>query len=257
MRVVCCQIDIAWEEKAANFRKVRQLLENARLEPGSLVLLPEMFATGFSMNVTGIAEPEEGPTTRFLAETARAHGIYLLGGLVQRAPDGRGRNEAALFSPEGQQVTRYRKLHRFRFGGEQEQYEPGEEIVTAAWGDAVIAPFICYDLRFPEVFRAAIDRGVHLFAVIANWPTAREEHWVTLLRARAIENQAYVVGVNRCGHDPKLAYPGRSLIVDPRGEVLADAGRDEGLISATLDLKALANYRRVFPALADRRGCGS
>jgi len=116
-----------------------------------------------------------------------------------------------------------------------------------------VAPFVCYDLRFPEVFRIAAARGAQLLAVIANWPSAREAHWLTLLRARAIENQAYVAGVNRCGEDPRLRYTGRSVIIDPRGEVLADAGSDEAVITADIDLADLEEYRRSFPALADMR----
>ncbi|HKG80277.1 MAG TPA: nitrilase-related carbon-nitrogen hydrolase, partial [Pyrinomonadaceae bacterium] len=114
-----------------------------------------------------------------------------------------------------------------------------------------VSPFICYDLRFPEIFRAAVFQGAQLFVVIANWPASRVRHWITLLKARAIENQAYVMGVNRCGNDPKLSYSGHSMIIDPRGEVLADASEVEGVISAEIDAEALAQYRREFPFLND------
>jgi predicted amidohydrolase len=113
------------------------------------------------------------------------------------------------------------------------------------------APFICYDLRFPEVFRAAARRGAEIFLVIANWPDRREQHWVTLLQARAIENLAYVVGVNRSGRDPEHVYPGRSMIIDPHGKILADAGGGEAVISAEIDPAEVRNWRRDFPALAD------
>jgi omega-amidase len=116
-----------------------------------------------------------------------------------------------------------------------------------------VAPFICYDLRFPEAFRVATRRGAQVLAVIANWPAAREGHWMTLLRARAIENQTFVIGVNRCGTDPNHTYSGRSQIIDPRGEILADAGSTEGLIHGRLDLQLLTAYRNEFPALRDMR----
>jgi len=116
-----------------------------------------------------------------------------------------------------------------------------------------VAPFICYDLRFPELFRMAVRQGAQLYVVIANWPASRVHHWVTLLQARAIENQAYVVGVNRCGSDPKVAYAGRSLVVSPRGVILADAGGGERVLSAELDLAALQAYRAEFPVLQDMR----
>jgi omega-amidase len=253
MRVYCCQLDIAWEDKPANYAKTRALLDALTLPRGSLVLLPEMFATGFSMDVAAIAEEEGGETEAFLARTACEYGIYLLGGAVTAAPDGRGHNEAVVFSPEGERFARYRKIHPFTYGGETRHYAPGRQVVPFEWRSVTVSPFICYDLRFPEVFRSAVRQGAQLFTVIANWPAARESHWVALLKARAIENQAYVAGVNRCGRDPKLAYSGRSMIISPRGDVLTDAGETEGVASADLDLAALLEYRRSFPALADMR----
>lgn len=254
MLIYCCQFDIQWENKEANFAKVRALLSAQPLVQDSLVLLPELFATGFSMNVPQIAEGDDSITEKFLSETARKHRIFLLGGLVAKGKDGKGRNECAYFSPDGQLLTRYCKLQPFTLGGESDNYVAGGRVVLTHWGDFSVAPFICYDLRFPEVFRAAMRRGANLFTVIANWPVARIEHWVTLLRARAIENQAYVAGVNRCGADPKLAYTGRSVIVDPGGEIIADAQDGEHLISADVSVDIVNNYRRDLPFLKDVRG---
>src|SRR5439155_1088670 len=116
-----------------------------------------------------------------------------------------------------------------------------------------VAPFVCYDLRFPEIFRAAMQRGANLMVIIANWPSPRVEHWITLLRARAIENQTYVMGVNRCGNDPYLPYPGRSLIVDPRGNILSDAGDSQIVITADIELATVTEYRRELPFLNDMK----
>jgi omega-amidase len=248
-----CQLDIAWEDKRANYERVLALLAAQPLPRGSLLALPEMFATGFSMNVAAIHEPAGGETERFLAGVAREHGIDVVAGIVTVASDGRGRNEAVVFGADGQERARYCKLHPFSYSGESQHYAPGERVCTFAWGGATVAPFVCYDLRFPEAFRAGVRRGAQILLVIANWPAAREAHWLALLRARAIENQAYVLGVNRCGSDPRLAYSGRSLIVDPRGEILADGGSQPGIVSAEIDIEALAEYRRTFPALADMR----
>ncbi|MBV9468141.1 MAG: carbon-nitrogen family hydrolase [Abitibacteriaceae bacterium] len=253
MKLYGCQLNIEWENKAANHAKVLAMLDAAMPEEGSLVLLPEMFATGFSMNVEGIAEGAEHQTAMFLAAVAAKYNVFIVGGLVTIGTDGKGRNEAAVFNPDGKEIARYCKLHPFSFGGETKHYMSGEDIAIFNWQDFTVAPFICYDLRFPEIFRAAVRRGAQLFTVIANWPQAREAHWITLLQARAIENQAYVAGVNRCGHDPKLAYSGRSLIIDPRGEIIADAGNGENIISTDLDLNALQKYRRDFPALEDMK----
>ncbi len=249
--VVCAQLDLVWEDKIANYDKARKWLDG--VEPGSLVLLPEMFPTGFSMNVAAISEGTPSETERFLSELARERGICLVAGVVTPGDDGRGRNEAVVFDAEGKLLSRYCKLHPFTFGGESQHYQRGAEIVTFPWAGFVVAPFICYDLRFPEVFRAAVQRGATLFVVIANWPSRRVNHWITLLRARAIENQAYVVAVNRCGNDPKLEYPGRSLVIDPQGEILQDAGDSERCISALIDPEVVVSWRAQFPALQDIR----
>ena len=253
MIVGACQFDIAWEDKGANHARVEALLDANPLPRGSLLALPEMFATGFSMDVAQIDEGAGRASERFLAGLARERELHVLAGVVNRGGDARGRNEAVFFGPDGSERARYCKLHPFSYSGEAQHYAAGKGIVTFEWAGATVAPLICYDLRFPEAFRAAVRRGAQMFIVIANWPAPRETHWLTLLRARAIENQAFVVGVNRCGHDPHLAYSGHSLIVDPRGEILADAGSGEGLARAEIDLSVLEAYRRSFPALADMR----
>jgi predicted amidohydrolase len=253
MTIYCCQLDLAWEDKQANFAKARSLLTAAKPERGSLVLLPELFATGFTMNAAPLAEKPGGETEQFLAGLACELGVFTLGGVLGAGSQGRGRNLSVVFSPEGREITRYAKMQTFTIGGETAAYEAGSEPVIFAWAGFAVAPFICYDLRFPEHFRAATRRGAQLITVISSWPVARIEHWVALLRARAIENQAYVAGCNRSGKDPKLNYNGRSLIVSPKGDVLADAGDGEKVIRADVDLAALLAYRKELPFLADMR----
>ena len=253
MNVYGCQLDIVWENKPANHAKVRELLDAAAPGRGSLVVLPEMFSTGFSMNVPAVSDSPARETLEFLARTAADYGIYLAGGVVTAGAGGKGRNECAVFSPAGEEVARYCKLHPFTLGREAEHYEPGAGTRVFAWQGFTVAPFICYDLRFPEIFRAAARRGADLLLVIANWPTPRIHHWTTLLKARAIENQAYVVGVNRCGRDPQLDYAGRSAIIDEHGRALIEAGDQECVIKADLDRQALADYRRELPFLKDLR----
>jgi omega-amidase len=253
MKLFCCQLDIIWEDKQANFEKVENLLAVALPPAGSLVALPEMCFTGFSMDVSRISGHEPELTEGFLAAMAQKYRVYIVSGLVTRTPEVRGRNEAIFVTSDGIVEGRYQKLHLFSPAGEDAFFEPGDRVVTFTWQGGLVAPFICYDLRFPEPFRAAIDLGAELYLVIANWPRARERHWLALLQARAIENQAFVAGVNRCGCDPKSDYSGRSVIVAPNGEVIADAGESEGLISAEIDWKTVREYRKRFPALADRR----
>ena len=282
MHVACVQYDVAWHDKPANFAKVRSLLAAAGgCEPGGLIVLPEMFSTGFSMDLQATAErqlgpaegfsPESGiscgsaaqlgPAESFLAELARHYGCHVLGGVVNVAADGLGRNEAVLFGPAGQEIMRYAKMHPFSYAGEKQYFAPGNSPVVADMAccepgrqvPARLSGFICYDLRFPEVFRSAAMAGAEVLAVIANWPASRCEHWRTLLRARAIENQAWVVGVNRAGSDPDVSYFGGSAVVDPRGRVVAEAADGEMVLQAELDLAALRQYRREFPALDDTR----
>jgi predicted amidohydrolase len=251
MKVFCCQINCVWENKPANYNRVRSLLQNARIPGGSLVVLPEMFATGFSMNVEVTREGNPPESELFVREAAMEHGVFVIAGIVGTGPDGRPRNQALAFSPKGQSLARYSKIHPFTLGGEAACYAAGTEIVTFDWQGCITAPLICYDLRFPEVFRSAVERGTQLYAVIANWPVKREMHWVTLLQARAIENQAYVVGVNRCGADPKYTYSGRSMVIDPHGKILSEIGNEEGVIGADVDLAAVEAWRKDFPALGD------
>jgi len=251
MKIYCCQLDIVWENKEANFRKARALLEKERPERGSLFVLPEMFAVGFSLNVAGIAEGNPPETERFLAEIAKDYGLTVVAGVVNRTPAGRGLNEAVVFSPEGQLLARYAKIHPFALGGELERYDRGTRLQFFEWAGLKAAPFICYDLRFPEIFRSAAREGAEMFVVIADWPSRRAQHWVTLLQARAIENQACVIGVNRAGQDPQHVYPGRSMVIDAHGAILADAGDQERIVSAEIRPEAIRQWRKDFPALRD------
>lgn len=253
MKVICAQLDITWEERQSNYAKVRAMVDRYRPEAGAMLVLPEMFSSGFSMNVAKIKEANPSQTEQFLGAIARLYSIYIVAGEVTLGPDGKGRNEAVVIDIQGRPILRYAKLHPFSLGGENQHFSAGDSINLFNWLGFFVCPFICYDLRFPEIFRAATRKGAHLFTVIANWPNKREQHWVTLLQARAIENQAYVIGVNRCGSDPGHLYPGRTLIIDPHGMIVADGGREEGLVTADVDLTKVLSWRKEFPVLQDSR----
>ena len=249
--VYAVQLDIVWEDKAANFRKVEEMVTAAAPAAGSLVVLPEMFACGFSMNLAVTRQSEDREDEAFLADLARKRGVFVAAGVVSAGATEMGRNEAVVFSPEGQLHARYAKIHPFSLGGEAQGHERGTEIVTFPWGGFVVAPFVCYDLRFPEIFRAAARKGADLLVVMALWPVRRQQHWLTLLQARAIENQAYVVGVNRVGREPELLYAGRSVVIDPHGVIIADAGEREHILSSLIEPEVVTSWRRDFPALRD------
>ncbi|MEP7021829.1 MAG: nitrilase-related carbon-nitrogen hydrolase [Pseudonocardiales bacterium] len=251
MKVAAIQHDIMWEDAAATRSHVTPMIAQAAASGARLVALTEMFATGFSMQPDRIAEDEGGPTETFLLAEARAHDVNIVASIAQRGPDGNFRNNAVLATPTGT-VHRYAKIHPFTYAGEHERYTPGEQHVTVDVEGLRVTLFVCYDLRFADEFwvRAA---DTDLYVVPANWPEPRREHWRTLLRARAIENQAYVMGINRVGAVKDLNYVGDSAIIDPHGRTLAEASVGEAVLVADVTSQSVVSDRRDFPFLADRR----
>ncbi|MFP4356578.1 MAG: nitrilase-related carbon-nitrogen hydrolase [Phycisphaerae bacterium] len=254
MNIVCVQFDIAWQSPEQNIRQVRQLLEAQSIPPDSLIVLPEMFATGFTMDPREATRQSE-QVHAFCGELAATLDAYVLAGLATMAPSGpRARNQAVLFDPTGKVLLRQDKLHPFSPSGEDKHFQPGREVHAVRVGGMCLATLICYDLRFPETFRtAALSDEAELYVVIANWPAARAEHWTTLLRARAIENQAFVVGVNRIGSDPNQTYAGGSLVIGPDGQVLWNGGERLGAVQVVIDPRRQSRLREEFPVLADAR----
>lgn len=250
MQVAAVQYDIAWEDKATNHAIIERMLREAEVEPGTFVLLPELGDTGFSFNLDRIVDDV---TLEWGRSLARRLGIWLQPGFARRGPEGRGRNCAAIISPRGEVLAIYEKVHPFSYGKESQHYSGGQVLVVRDCGEARVCPLICYDLRFPEVWRVAARHGAEVFTIGASWPDARQAHWRALLIARAIENQAFVVGLNRVGSDPHLTYAGGSIIISPHGQVLAEAGREPAVLRATLKLEMLRDWRKAFPALADAR----
>ncbi|RBY93635.1 carbon-nitrogen family hydrolase [Blastococcus sp. TF02-8] len=252
MRVAAVQHDIVWEDREANFARLAPQVARAAAAGAELVLLTETFSTGFSMT-PGIGEPEDGPSAAFLAGQAAEHGVWVGGSCPEIAPGEQlPYNSFVLAGPDGS-THRYRKLHPFSHGGEHERFRAGAEPLTVTVGGLRITPFICYDLRFADVFwRAAPETD--LYVVVANWPAARRLHWQALLQARAIENQAYVVGCNRVGTaGDGTEHAGDSRIVSPMGELLGTAAGVETLVVADVDPAEVTATRDRFRFLADRR----
>lgn len=250
MRFFAVQFDIAWEDKPANHRRMEAMIREADLPEGSFVLLPELGDTGFSFNLDRIVDDSSLAWAR---RVATRFGVYVQAGYAERGEDGYGRNCASLVDPTGEVLATYRKVYPFSFGREIEHFRGGDRLVVKRCGPFMTCPLICYDLRFPELWRLGALEGAEVFTIGASWPAARQAHWRALLIARAIENQAYVVAVNRVGEDPHLAYAGGSIVVSPKGEVLAEGGREETVISADLAPAPLRDWRDRFPALRDVR----
>lgn len=251
MKVAGLQLDLVWEDPQANYARIAPLVAAAAAADARLVVLPEMFPCGFSMDVDRIAEPYDGPSIAFLRQQSDRHGVWLAGSVPERGDNGRPANTLVVVGPNGA-VHRYRKLHPFTFAREHEHYEPGTASVTLEIEGLRCTLFICYDLRFADEFWDSAS-NTDCYIVVANWPERRRHHWSTLLLARAIENQAYVVGVNRVGLAAGLEYSGDSAIIDPWGNVLAGASRAETMLLAEVDPRVVAEARRLFPVLADRR----
>lgn len=252
VRIAGLQTDIVWESPGDNFARLRPQIAAAKAAGADLVVLPEMYATGFSMQTDRIAELADGPSQAFIVEQAQQHHCWVCGSIPERAAaDQRPFNTLVLAGPDGQ-THRYRKIHPFSFAKEDEHYNAGREFLTVSVGPLRVTFFVCYDLRFADEFWTTAQQ-TDCYVVIANWPERRRHHWTTLLSARAIENQAYVVGVNRVGEGSGLTYTGDSRVIDPWGEVLASAARRPTMMLADVDPAVVAHARKSFPVFADRR----
>lgn len=254
MRAHLVQLDIAWEDKAANFQRTDALVRSESVRAGDLVVLPEMFDTGFSFNLD-VTPDRDGATLAFLRDIAKRLGITLQGSRTVLGSDNRGRNRATIVSPAGEVLCEYDKIHPFSYGKESQYFTGGDTVTTYEWvagqDRTRICPAICYDLRFPELFRKGMLAGAEIFAIGANWPAPRALHRHALAQARAIENQGYVLAVNRAGKDPHLEYAGASMVFGPKGELLAQADAGECVLTVDLDLAALREWRATFPAWKD------
>jgi predicted amidohydrolase len=247
LELALIQTELAWQDPAANRAHFEPLLEQAR--GADLIVLPEMFSTGFSMDSAALAEPEEGPTSQWLREQAHALQAVVTGSLIIQAADGSYRNRLLWARPDGT-LAHYDKRHLFRMAGEHKHYSAGEQQVLLEVKGWQVRPLICYDLRFPVWSRD--PQGTDLLLYTANWPAARRTHWNRLLPARAIENLCYVAAVNRIGEDGKgYAYSGDSQVLDFQGEPLLAPGAAAGVFRVTLMAAELAAHRQRFPTHLD------
>jgi len=272
MRAHLVQLNIAWEDRPTNFRRVLALLESAAMMAGDFVVLPELFDTGFSMNTKRTAD-HDGATLAFLREVATTMGVTIQGGRTVKKPgnvtrDAKASNEMTAVGSDGQILCRYAKIHPFSLGREQDFFVGGDTVMvydhaprTGAEKDANtgtprplrICPAVCYDLRFPELFRRGLSMGAEAFAIGACWLDTRQAHWRALAVARAIENQAFVLAVNRTGPDLNANYIGGTIAVGPRGDVLGELGEDEGVLSVAIDRDEVRRWREKFPAWKDAK----
>ena len=249
LRVTLAQQPLVWGDPAANRGHFEGLL--APLAGATdLVVLPETFTTGFSMEVERLGEPALGPTSTWIMELATRLDAAVTGSVIT-VEAGRYFNRL-LWAEPGGKLRHYDKRHLFRMGREHQHFTPGGPAMTARWRGVRICPLVCYDLRFPVFSRRRAELDYELLVYVASWPAPRAHAWRTLRRARAIENQAYVVGVNRVGPDGNgVPYQGDSAAIDYLGQPLAEAGADPALIAVSLDTSRLEAFREKFPAHLD------
>ncbi|MEG0772781.1 nitrilase-related carbon-nitrogen hydrolase [Clostridium sp.] len=288
MKIALAQSNIIWEDKKSNLNIVEAFIKQASKEKVDLILFPEMSLTGFTTEVEKCGEPSvlnsldnESITSNLKLECegnnstlgnsnisannnintinkvkalAVKFSINIGIGYIEKQLESlKGKNNYVLISKTGAILSNYSKIHPFTFGKESSHYSGGDTIKTAWINEFNICTFICYDLRFPEIFQIA-SKKAELITVAANWPSSRKEHWITLLKARAIENQCYIAGINRVGSGDGLDYSGNSLIIDPMGNVVSSAlDGMEGLIIGELDLDLVKSLREKFPLKNDRR----
>lgn len=225
LRVALGEYDTGWHDPAGSLARAEALVRRAAAEGARLVVLPEMCTTGFTMEPERWAEPLDGPSATKLAALAARNDLWIVAGLAAREHGAAGEpfNAAAVFDPAGSLHAVYRKQRLFAFAGEHHVYTAGHEPVVVEVDGVRVSPFVCYDLRFPELFRA-VARDVDAIVLIANWPVARATHWDVMTRARAIENLCYVVAVNRTGSGGGIDYHGGSAAYDAWGEPLVRTG---------------------------------
>lgn len=249
LRVSLVQADLAWQDPESNRKMLAETLSDLKGK-SDLIVLPEMFTTGFSMQPEQQAEDyQTSETLKWLKEQATALNSAVTGSMATKIDAGYV-NRMLFVTPEGE-VNWYDKRHLFRMAGEHHHYESGQERKVFSWKGWRILPMICYDLRFPAFSRNKNDYDLAIY--VANWPAPRRQPWRTLLQARAIENQAYVIGVNRVGRDGSgLDYSGDSLVVDFKGDLQIDREPFKAFVDTTvLSLAALKEFKEKFPAWQD------
>jgi omega-amidase len=258
MKTALLQLNSIWEAPRENYARAAELLSIAAAQGCDTAVLPEMFPTGTSSNTELTAEPANGPTEAFLSGAARKHSLNIIAGFALQADaaDGKARNTAAVYNRQGERAALYTKIHPFSPALEHRYYAAGAAPVVFNLAGADCGIFICYDLRFPEAFRS-IAKSVQAIFVIANWPRSRVEHWEVLLRARAIENQCYIIGVNRTGVDGNgLYYSGCSQIIDPWGNVLCRGTDREPVVVGEFDPQEADRFRAKYKFLEDMKPPG-
>lgn len=247
-------MDIAFGDPSKNFQTAKTLIEKSLNDKPDVIVLPELWTTGYDLTrLDMIADKEATETIEFLKEAAKSHGVHIVGGSVANQGDTGVKNTMLVINKQGTLVHQYNKLHLFKLMDEHLYLEPGAEKGLFELDHRLFAGVICYDIRFPEWIRAHTTEGAEALFVVAEWPEPRLNHWRSLLIARAIENQCFVIACNRSGSDLNNKFVGHSMIINPWGEVIAEAGEHEEILTAAIDLDMVKEVRKKIPVFDDRK----
>ena len=248
MKTALIQLDIEWEDKEKNLSRIESFIKKAASDGCGVAVLPEMCITGFSMNTDITSELPNGPSQKKIAGFAEKYNINIIAGLVEKTGE-KSANTAAVIDRTGNIIAKYAKNRLFDFAGEQKFHMPGISQEVFNIDRVPCSVFICYDLRFPELFRK-VAKDVSVIFVIANWPAVRQKHWKALLKARAIENQCFIIGVNRTGTDGNgIEYSGGSAIFSPDGDIVSTPNPKEEYSVFEFDTDMVSEHRKKFPFL--------
>lgn len=253
-KITCLQMDIAFGNPNKNYQNAEKLIEEAMMEKPDIIVLPELWTTGYDLTrLEQIADKDAVTTIRFLKNTTLKHQVHIVGGSVASQGETGVKNTLLIINKMGELVHSYSKLHLFKLMDEHLYLEAGDQEGLFELEGLTFSGVICYDIRFPEWIRTHTAKGAEALFVVAEWPAARLTHWRGLLIARAIENQCFVIACNRSGSDPNNEFAGHSMIIDPWGEVIAEAGENEEILSAEIELDLVKDIRKQIPIFKDRR----
>lgn len=254
IKIALAQLDIKFGQPVKNKQLIRNYVKEAARQGAIIVVFPEMWNTGYALSQLETLADFNGETTKaLLSQLAHQYQINIVGGSVATQENGKFFNTTYIVNQDGELVASYRKVHLFGLMHEDEYLTAGDQENFFTLAGIPSASFICYDLRFPEWIRTVASRGAKILYFPAEWPLSRINQWKILLQARAIENQAYVIAVNRVGNDPENHFGGHSLVISPTGEVLVECDDQEKLVVTTLDLDKLKTVRGKIPVFSDRR----
>ncbi len=253
LTISLAQIDVALGDPEANLKKADQWVAEAARRGSELIVFPEMWTTGYDWTHVEALASQQADILAEIAALAKTYHLWLNGSMLALDENDQPANTSILFDPSGEQVGLYRKIHLFGVMDEDQYLVPGQHLTTVEtpWGQSGLA--ICYDLRFAEMFRTYALNGVNMVYLPAEWPHPRLAHWRTLLRARAIENQMYIVAANRVGSDGTYDFCGHSAIIDPWGNAVVEGGQSELLLTAAIETDMVTEVRRQIPVFKDRR----